>query len=221
MTSSYALSVESQKRLQPIVKMHMEAFNDPSHDFSHIERVALNAMTIISSENCTEEEVVVIIMSIMLHDMFDHKYYAEKNGVSQGDRVREVLNQNNADRIWSENIINRVCRTINLVSFSKGDGLLGAATEEKKDVELPLEIRIVQDADRLDAMGAIGIMRAFAFGGKRGRPLYTEAEITHVTDLDSPNVLTVGNQDESGTLGHFWDKLLRRENVVVEWAANH
>ncbi|MDO5139671.1 MAG: phosphohydrolase, partial [Oscillospiraceae bacterium] len=98
----------------------------------------------------------------LLHDADDHKLFNTENNAN----ARRFLEDNGIDPEKTE----KICSAINMVSFSKNRG-------RRPDT---IEGKIVQDADRLDALGAIGIARTFAFGGERGRPL--DDSIQHFYD---------------------------------------
>ncbi|MBQ6302562.1 MAG: HD domain-containing protein [Clostridiales bacterium] len=131
--------------------------NSDGHDLDHSLRVYSNAMLIAVTEpDCNIEAVA---LAALLHDADDHKLFdteGNENAVS-------FLKSNGVDNAETEFIV----RIINSVSFSKN-------RDQTPD---SLEGQIVQDADRLDAMGAIGIARTFAYGGKHGRSL--ESSIDH------------------------------------------
>lgn len=131
--------------------------NSDGHDLDHSLRVYSNAMLIAETEpDCNIEAVA---LAALLHDADDHKLFdteGNENAVS-------FLKSNGVDNAETEFIV----RIINSVSFSKN-------RDQTPD---SLEGQIVQDADRLDAMGAIGIARTFAYGGKHGRSL--ESSIDH------------------------------------------
>lgn len=156
------------------------------HDWYHIERVLKLAEYIQSKEG---GDLLVVQLAALLHDISDHKL----NGGIKNDcgRVsKEILTSLNAD----EKIITQVCDIVDKVSF-KGAGV--------SDVVESLELDIVRDADRLDAIGAIGIARAFHFGGKNDRSFYEpDMEPSMHTDFDSYS------SDKSHTLNHFYEKLL-------------
>lgn len=126
--------------------------NDHSgHDASHTMRVYHNALRLADTEpqcNC-----FVVSLAALLHDADDHKIFQTENN----QNARSFLEQQQIDAITIE----QICEVINGVSFSKNRG----------NRPKTLEGKIVQDADRLDAMGAIGIARTFAFGGERGRAI--------------------------------------------------
>ena len=156
------------------------------HDWWHVHRVWRTAMAIGSEEGV---DLFIVQLAALLHDIADAKFHAGDEEVGPGVAV-DWLRSNDVD----EPTITQVAGIIRDLSF-KGAG-----------VPTPMPTRegmVVQDADRLDALGAIGIARAFAYGGFRGRVLY---------DPDSPPVLhaTVEayRSHQGSTLNHFFEKLL-------------
>ncbi len=146
--------------------------NADGHDFAHSMRVYGYAMRIAESE--PEADRFVTALAALLHDADDHKLFRTENNAN----ARRFLSQRGVDPAAAE----RVCEAINAVSFSKNGGKKPATAEG----------RVVQDADRLDALGAVGIARTFVYGGRHGR----EAE---------------------ESLGHFYEKLLRlRDGMNTE-----
>lgn len=137
-------------------------FNDKAdgHDANHSIRVYQNALYI--AESYPDSDLTVISLASLLHDVDDHKLFNTENNLN----ARNFLQSQNIESDMTE----RICDVINGVSFSKNRG-------KRPDT---LEGQIVQDADRLDAMGAIGIARTFAYGGKCGRPL--EDSLQHFYD---------------------------------------
>ena len=107
-------------------------------------------------------DLETVALSALLHDADDHKLFHTENNAN----ARSFLTQHDVE----SDKIEYICRVINAVSFSQNRGKRPES----------LEGMIVQDADRLDAIGAIGIARTFAFGGEHGRPL--EATIQHFQD---------------------------------------
>ena len=134
--------------------------NSDGHDAAHSIRVYTNARKI--AEEYPECDLTVVSLAALLHDVDDHKLFDTANNMN----ARTFLK----DRQVVDPIIERICEVINGVSFSKNRGRRPST----------LEGQIVQDADRLDAMGAIGIARTFAYGGKVGRPL--EDSLRHFDD---------------------------------------
>ena len=130
------------------------------HGADHTFRVYDNAMILAEKEPECDRKVVAL--AALLHDADDHKLFNTENNAN----ARRFLAGNGI----SQEKTDEICSTINMVSFSKNRG-------KRPDT---LEGKIVQDADRLDALGAIGIARTFAFGGERGRPL--DDSIQHFYD---------------------------------------
>ena len=125
--------------------------NAGGHDAAHTMRVYRNALRILEEEPGADREVV--LLAALLHDADDHKLFATKDNAN----ARRFLAANGVP----EERADRICEVINAVSFSANRGR----------VPYSVEGRIVQDADRLDALGAIGVARTFAYGGEHGRPL--------------------------------------------------
>lgn len=121
------------------------------HDADHSLRVYRNALRIADTEPGCDR--FIVSLAALLHDADDHKlFHTEHN--ENARHFLEVQQVNSAQ-------IDQICQVINGISFSKNRGVRPETLEGK----------IVQDADRLDAIGAIGIARAFAFGGERKRSL--------------------------------------------------
>ncbi|HWD70866.1 MAG TPA: HD domain-containing protein [Solirubrobacteraceae bacterium] len=160
---------------------------DSSHDWSHVERVWENARAILESEPGADAEVVEL--GALLHDIADWKFH--DGDLDAGPAAaRAWLNEIDVPAELTEQVVEIVAR----VSF-KGAGVPD---------EMPtLEGQIVQDADRLDALGAIGIARAFAYGGHRGRPLYDRDE--RAVQHESAAAYMAST---SSTVSHFHEKLL-------------
>ncbi|MGL4393068.1 MAG: HD domain-containing protein [Fusobacteriaceae bacterium] len=138
--------------------------DNTGHDWEHSYRVYVNSIKIaneeiIASEKNKDIDFELVALGALLHDIADHKF-----GYSDSDRekiIEEILLKENI----SQYRIKKIIKIVNNVSFSKGN------------IPNSLEGKIVQDADRLEAIGAIGIARAFCFGGYAGRPLYDS--LTH------------------------------------------
>lgn len=156
------------------------------HDWFHIERVYKNATLIAEGEKCNNE---IVQLGALLHDVADSKFHNGDETV--GPKVaRGFLESESVD----EETIAHVIAIIENISFKGGNF-------EKKFSSIELDI--VQDADRLDALGAIGIARAFNYGGFKNRALYDPAI--------SPNLKMSKEEyknSHSPTLNHFYEKLL-------------
>lgn len=156
------------------------------HDWFHIERVYKNALQIAVGEIC---DTTVVKLGALLHDIADSKFHNGDETI--GPKIaREFLESESVDEATIQNVIN----IIENISFKGGN------TEKTFS---SLELNIVQDADRLDAIGAIGIARAFNYGGFKNRPLY------------NPNIapkLRMSKEEyknsQAPTINHFYEKLL-------------
>jgi len=156
------------------------------HDWFHIQRVYNNALNIAGGEDCN---LTVVQLGALLHDVADSKFHNGDETV--GPRVaREFLESQNVD----EDTILHVVAIIENISFKGGNF-------EKKFSSKELDI--VQDADRLDAIGAIGIARCFNYGGFKNRPLYDPA-IEPAMGMDKEAY----KNSVSPTINHFYEKLL-------------
>ncbi|MBQ4501177.1 MAG: HD domain-containing protein, partial [Spirochaetales bacterium] len=131
--------------------------NSGGHDSQHSMRVYNLAMQIAGTEEGCDRTVVAL--AALLHDADDYKLFSTKDNAN----ARAFLGKEGVPEV----VIGRICEAINSVSFSK-NGTKAPSTIEGK---------IVQDADRLDALGAVGIARTFAYGGEHGRSL--ESTIRH------------------------------------------
>ena len=133
--------------------------NADGHDLDHSIRVYNNAVNI--SKSYVDADFLIIALASLLHDADDHKLFDTENN----ENARRFMKDQNI----SEEYMNRICDVINSVSFSKNKGVKPST----------LEGCIVQDADRLDALGAIGIARTFAYGGRNNRSLVESVKHFH------------------------------------------
>ena len=156
------------------------------HDWFHTLRVYNNALLISKSEKVDN---IIVALGSLLHDIADSKFHDGDETVGP-KLAREFLFEHNVDSFVIEHVIN----IIENISFKGGN-----EAPKFKSAELD----VIQDADRLDAIGAIGIARCFNYGGFKNRPLY-DPEI-------KPN-LNMSNEEykksSSPTINHFYEKLL-------------
>ncbi|MDR6845154.1 HD domain-containing protein [Flavobacterium granuli] len=156
------------------------------HDWFHIQRVYKNALLIARGENCDE---TVVKLGALLHDIADSKFHAGDETV--GPKVaRKFLESEGV----SETIISHVIQIIDNISFK------GGKTEKTFS---SIELDIVQDADRLDAIGAIGIARAFNYGGFKNRAMY-DPQIAPNLHMSKEEY----KKSQAPTINHFYEKLL-------------
>ena len=156
------------------------------HDWFHIERVYKNALLIAVGEVC---DGTVVKLAALLHDIADSKFHDGDETI--GPKIaREFLESNAVDKVTIQHVIN----IIENISFKCGNSEKAFSS---------VELDIVQDADRLDAIGAIGIARTFNYGGFKNRPLYNPniAPNLHMSKEEYKN-------SEAPTINHFYEKLL-------------
>lgn len=177
------------KQCENLVKEVYKHF-DASHDFQHIERVRKNALDILVTMDNADKEVVEL--AVLLHDVSDPKY-AKDLTKSEQTRIIQQLK-------LPESKVNHIIEVIQSVSFNGGN------EEEPKTIEA----KIVRDADRLDAIGAVGIARTFAYGGAKGRKLYDASE----TPRSNMSVEEYRLKD-TATVTHFYEKLLLLSNGMI------
>jgi len=156
------------------------------HDWWHIHRVFLNARLIAQTESC---DILTVELAALLHDIADSKFHNGDEEIgprTAGNFLRSIQ--------VDEDTITHVQQIIRHISFKSGFD---------QPAFQSIELSIVQDADRLDAIGAIGIARAFSYGGFKGREIYNP-EI-------EPNLNMTKEQYKNSTapsINHFYEKLL-------------
>ena len=162
------------KEAESYIKTHF-AGEGSGHDYYHIERVVRTARRIASEENT---DLFLVELAAWLHDLGDYKL---NSGVDKSkELISEFLNSLHAE----PELISKIVEIVSQVSFSKGN----TATTK--------EAQIVQDADRLDAIGAIGIARCFTYGGTKQREIWNP------------------EKPADTSIQHFYDKLLKVKNLM-------
>lgn len=156
------------------------------HDWWHIKRVWLTARHLAKTENANQ---LVVELAALLHDIADWKYH-QGDELAGGRKAQVILNNYELP----DNIVAAVVKIVDAVSFKGAD---------VDDESMSIEGQIVQDADRLDAIGAIGIARTFAFGGSRNRLIY-DPQIPPVMHQSFDEY----KKSTAPTINHFYEKLL-------------
>lgn len=157
------------------------------HDWFHIERVWKNAKTIAAAQ--PGADMTVVELAALLHDIADSKFHNgdESIGPAKAEAFLESLG---AERAVTEHVVN----IIRSISFKGG---------KEADTFYSPELGIVRDADRLDALGAIGVARAFNYGGFKGRALH-DPSIAPDLHMDKEAY----KKNSAPTINHFYEKLL-------------
>ena len=158
------------------------------HDWFHIDRVFKNTLLIAKDESV---DALVVSLAALLHDIADPKFYKGDETIGPKKASKFLISQK-----VDTKIISHVVKIIQHISYKNSLEKNGEKFSSK-------ELEVVQDADRLDAIGAIGIARCFNYGGFKNRALYNPAI--------SPN-LTMTKEEyknsDAPTINHFYEKLL-------------
>ena len=163
--------------------------NDSAHDFEHIMRVYKNAKKLCKQEKVNEK---LVLCAVLLHDIVSYPKSdkrSKNSSIDSAKKAKIILKRYN----FTENEIIIISDAIRDHSFSQ------------KKTPKTIEGKILQDADRLDALGAIGIARVFATGGSLKRPFY---------NIDDPFCKKRNADDKTWTLDHFFQKLLKLEFLM-------
>ncbi|POM62496.1 HD domain containing hypothetical protein [Phytophthora palmivora] len=172
--------------------------NDASHDWYHIERVWKMARTLAQEENVATESMEIIDLAALLHDIDDWKYQSDNTNPTC--RSKEFLQSEN---ISSEKL-ERVMVIVDNIGF-----------KDELDCNLQIshsvEFGCVQDADRLDGIGAIGIARCFTYGGYKKHPHY-DPEILPNHSITKEQYMVEKRPNTS--INHFYEKLLKLRGMM-------
>jgi len=165
---------------------------EAGHDWFHIERVYKTTLNINAAE---KGDLLTVTLAALLHDIADSKFNNgdEEIGPQLAGTFMAGIN-------ISEEVILHVQQIIRNLSYKAS---LGTVSFHSKELD------IVQDADRLDAIGAIGIARAFTYGGFKNRVMY-DPEITPDLTMDKETY----KNSAAPTINHFYEKLLRLKDLM-------
>lgn len=177
----------NESRMNHIAAFSEKTMNiaDDSHSFNHIKRVIKLAKQIMVNYDIDYE---IVLAAIYLHDTYDDKIF--NNVFQQKKLVKNQLVELNFSKIQ----IKQIFQIIDSMSYSKN-------LQEKQ--KLDIAGQIVQDADRLDAIGALGIGRAFYYGGKFGEVMYDK------NILPRENLNKAKYRKQGTVINHFYEKLLK------------
>lgn len=179
------------KRIASKVQSHLSDA-EGGHDWWHIHRVWKNALLIAQEEDVNQD---IVSLAALLHDIADPKFHNGDESI--GPRLtKEWLEKEGVDHGTIEHIVNIVKHMSFKNSF------------EGKSWSSP-ELLVVQDADRLDAIGAIGIARAFSYGGHKQRAMY-DPQVAPMTEMTKEQY----KSSTSPTINHFYEKLLKLKGLM-------
>lgn len=181
-----------EKIIENALKYVKEYFKEESsgHDYFHTLRVYKIAKTIALEEKA---DINIVMLAALLHDVDDIKI-SPQTSISK-DNARMFLSNNKVD----SQTIDFICNIIDEISYKGKDSITPKTLEGK----------IVQDADRLDALGAIGVARAFAYGGNHNRVMHDPEEKPNL-DMNEKEY----RNHISTTINHFYEKLLNLKKLI-------
>lgn len=162
------------------------------HDWFHIERVYKNSCLLAKSESCND---LVVKLGALLHDIADSKFHEGDETVGPALAKRFLEKENT-----SKEVIDHVIKIIENISYKGGN---------EKSTFHSKELSIVQDADRLDAMGAIGIARTFNYGGFKNRTIYDPSIKPNLNQTKEEY-----KRSTAPTINHFYEKLLLLKDLM-------
>ena len=206
------LSKEQQEIINNAKKYIINIFKEDSsgHDSEHSLRVLKNSMEIVKNlllnNKTIQLNIFIIALCSLLHDVDDYKL----SNYNKDNPYQNLLNFLEPIELIKKEDIELIKEIISEVSYKAGE----------TKIPKTLEGKIVQDADRLDAIGAIGIARAFAFGGSKQRKIYNVENIEELNkrNFEPFNMDNVSfeqyKKEKSDSITHFYEKLLKLENMM-------
>ena len=162
------------------------------HDWFHVQRVLHNAIEIGSKE---EVDMDVVAIAAILHDIADAKFHNGDENIGP-KLATQIMNECDIDQSISDHVV----KIIQHISFKNS---LSQSTWTSKELE------VVQDADRLEALGAVGIARAFTYGGYKGFPLF-DPNFPPEENLTKEQY----KNSKAPTINHFYEKLLKLKDLM-------
>ncbi|KAG0300425.1 hypothetical protein BGZ98_009190 [Dissophora globulifera] len=191
-----------RKEAEELVKEQMASY-DPSHDWLHVDRVRRQALKIAREESSQGKiiDVELVELAALFHDIGDAKFHKEGQPTGR-EIVMAFLSKHGYQKAED------VAKIVENVSFRKE--LAGVKNEW---AENSIELHIVQDADKLDAIGAFGIMRCAAYSGYKNRPLYDPEEKAQL-NMTYEQYQAQTKANAGCAISHFHEKLFRLKDMM-------
>lgn len=195
-------SIEVPESILSFVKTRMESFNCSAHDINHCIRVANIAKTIAETEE--NANVKLVYISALLHDVLDTKLSDIETFDDTSNKLLDILNN---CKILNESEIKELFIIITSVGYKY---LIDKTCDR---TQMSINYWCVQDADLLDAMGAVGVARCFSFGGSRNRLLFGTASLPEEV-ISADKYATQLTNKLGSCVDHHFDKLLHLTNLI-------
>jgi len=197
--------MDNGQQIKEIEKLVKNYFVEEStgHDWWHSHRVRQTGLYIAKKENA---DLFIIEVSALLHDVGDYKFHDGDEEIG-GKIIEKWLLEIDLDRKQIDRILDIVTNLSYMKSLK--------SKEKTENHDLTIEAKILSDADRLDAMGAVGIARTFAFGG------FFKQEI-HNPEISPNETMTRAEykNKKSTSINHFYDKLLKLKETMLTGTGN-
>ncbi|KAJ2470008.1 hypothetical protein GGI02_003223 [Coemansia sp. RSA 2322] len=200
------------QRTEEFVRAYMSKY-DCSHDWQHVQRVVRQALVLSRAESQHRPvDALVVHLAALLHDVDDAKYRQEGQAAFSSSAF---LQEAGLDSQRAQ----LVCRVVDAVSFRKEllakeqDRMGTGDPEERQWRQSCAELACVQDADRLDAIGAFGILRCAAFSGARNRTLHAPGD-SIVEDITYDQYVRQSDGTTGTAIAHFHEKLLKLASMM-------
>ena len=203
-SKSLLVNADLFARLKPIteayVQEYMKQYKDCSHDWSHVQRVRRFALEIAAAEIALGKcvNIQLVELAALLHDVGDAKFIIDPN-ITTEDMLRSFMMSVG----YPTNVQDAIVWVVGRISFRHE--LAHGCTVEGDHLA---ELYCVQDADRLEAIGAIGIARCFAYTGARNQPLY-EADVLPLVNITAEQYNQLSITKQGNARNHFYEKLFK------------
>ncbi|KAJ1896344.1 hypothetical protein LPJ66_004044 [Kickxella alabastrina] len=201
------MTEEIIKKTENFVHEYMKKY-DCSHDWQHVNRVVRQALALARMQSQTKQvDVLVVHLAALLHDVDDAKYVHHDDTKFSSENFLVGLGMDSARAAF-------VCRVADGVSFRKellAEELHKQGTGDEDDWKWRqscVELACVQDADRLDAIGAFGVLRCAAFSGARNRTLHTPKD-RFIENITYEQYVQATDNSAATAISHFHEKLLQ------------
>ncbi|KAJ1919115.1 hypothetical protein H4219_002164 [Mycoemilia scoparia] len=213
-----SLKTNAIEKTKEFVKKYMAKY-DPSHDWFHVERVVRQAIRLAQDEtkkpDSPEIDMEIVCLAALLHDVDDEKYKSMNQDNSDFSTIKFLAESAGLEQSRAEKV-DRIVRSISYRQElkyieDKAKGTIDPSEEEWR--KACLEWQCVQDADRLESIGAFGIARCMAFSAARNRPLFDPSD-SMASDMTFAKYQEKTAKNEGSAVQHFFEKLFKISGLM-------